>query len=115
LAAARRNLFAPAVLLERLGSRLEVLTGRPRDLPERQQTLRGAIDWSHELLEPRGRALFARLGVFVGGCGVAAAEAVCDPGGMLGTGLLEGLAGLVVQSLLRAVDGVGGEPRFGML
>src|SRR3712207_6941007 len=48
----RLKLFTPQALLARLGSRFTLLTGGPRDLPTRQQTLRGTIDWSFNLLEP---------------------------------------------------------------
>jgi predicted ATPase len=67
LAAARIKLLTPAAMLERLGSRLKLLRGGARDLPERQRTLRGTIEWSHALLEEGERVLFARLAVFSGG------------------------------------------------
>ena len=61
LAAARTKLLDPELLLERLEQRSPLLTGGPRDAPERQRTLRAAIEWSHELLEERrARALRAR-------------------------------------------------------
>ncbi|HEV3473929.1 MAG TPA: tetratricopeptide repeat protein, partial [Actinomycetota bacterium] len=87
------------------------LTGGARDLPERQRTLRGAIEWSHDLLDDAKRSLFARLSVFMGGCTLEAAEAVC------GTDLdvLDGLASLVDESLLRRTETTDGELRFGML
>jgi hypothetical protein len=62
LAAARIRLYPPQALLPLLRSRLALLTGGPRDLPGRQQTLRAALDWSHELLAPGAQQLFARLG-----------------------------------------------------
>jgi predicted ATPase len=130
LAAARIKLFPPEALLARLGNRLQVLTGGPRDLPARQQTLRNAIEWSYNLLNPDEQALFRRLGVFVGGCTLEAAEGVCR-GWELGDGgwddaaltpiphpltpIVEGLVALVDQSLLRQEEGVDGEPRFVML
>ena len=77
LAAARTRLLTPAQLLARLESRLPFLTGGPRDLPARQQTLRAAIDWSYDLLEPAEQRLLARLGVFRGGATLDAVEAVC--------------------------------------
>src|SRR3712207_7896604 len=64
-------------MLARLERRLALLTGGARDLPERQRTLRGAIDWSHDLLDPGEQALFRRLAVFVGGRTLEAIEAVC--------------------------------------
>ncbi len=72
-------------------ARLELLTGGARDLPERQQTLRGAIKWSYDLLTPAEQRLFRRLSVFAGGCTLEAAEAVCDTSEDLGVDvLLEG-------------------------
>src|SRR5262249_2544065 len=68
LAAARVKLLAPAALLKRLERRLGILTSGPRDAPARQQTLRNTLDWSYHLLKPIEQHLFARLGVFVGGC-----------------------------------------------
>ncbi len=80
LAAARVKLLTPQAILARLDSRLKVLTSGARDLPARQQTLRGAIDWSYDLLSPQERTLFRRMGIFVGGCTFEAAEAVCSGG-----------------------------------
>jgi predicted ATPase len=112
LAAARARLFSPRVLLDRLGSRLGTLTGGARDLPERQRTLRAALDWSHDLLQPEERRAFARLGGFAGGFDAAAAEAVLehregDP--------LDALCALSEHGLLEVGDGEKGEPRFRML
>jgi predicted ATPase/class 3 adenylate cyclase len=114
LAAARVKLLPPSAILARLSSRLDLLGGSARDLTERQRTLRGAIDWSHELLDEPHRRLFARHGVFVGGATLEAAEAVCGPAAELGVDVFEGLADLVDQSLLRRPDD-GAEPRFSML
>src|SRR5262249_13320101 len=77
LAAARVKLFPPEALLARLSNRLALLTGGPRDLPARQQTLRNTIDWSYDLLDAGEQALFRRLGVFVGGWTLEAAAEVC--------------------------------------
>jgi predicted ATPase/Tfp pilus assembly protein PilF len=117
LAAARVRVLAPAQLLTRLDQRLKVLTGGQRDLPARQQTLRAAIEWSHDLLAPAEQALFARLAVFSGGCTFEAAEAVCDSAGDLALDIdvLDGLDSLTLQSLLRMQDGTDGSPRFTML
>jgi predicted ATPase/class 3 adenylate cyclase len=115
LAAARVRAVSPDAILARLESRLRLLTGGARDLPERQQTLRAAIDWSYDLLTHDERALFRRLGVFVGGCTLEAAEALCDPGGELAIDVLDGLSSLVDKSLLRPGREVAGEPRFWML
>src|SRR5205807_6920905 len=80
LAAARMRLLTPAQILERLGRTLD-LAGTARDLPERQRTLRGAIDWSHDLLSEPEQRMFRRLGVFAGGWTVEAAMAVADADG----------------------------------
>jgi predicted ATPase len=81
LAAARLRLLSPEPLLERLDHALQVLTSGRRDIPERQQTLRTTIDWSHSLLAEAEQRLFRRMAVFVGGCAFADVEAVCaDPG-----------------------------------
>jgi predicted ATPase/DNA-binding XRE family transcriptional regulator len=78
LAAVRIALFAPWELLAQLDQRLVLLSTGAVDLPTRQQTLRRAIDWSYELLDPPEQILFRRLSVFVGGCTLEAAAAVCD-------------------------------------
>ena len=100
LAAARMRLLPPAALLSRLDRRLPVLAGGPHDLPDRQQTMRDAIAWSYELLGEPEQALFRRMCVFVGGCTLEAAEAICTDGGD-GPAVLDGAASLVASSLLR--------------
>jgi predicted ATPase len=115
LAAARVRILTPSALLARLDQRLALLTGGARDLPARQQTLRAAIAWSHDLLPHPEQALFARLGVFAGGCNFEAAEAICDAAGGLNIDLLDGIESLVQKSLLRQEEGPGGDPRFTML
>ena len=107
LAAARIRTLTPRELRARLDSRLGVLTGGPRDLPARQQTLRETIAWSVDLLGERERAVFARLAVFPGGATLAAAEAVCEAD-------VDTLGALVDDHLVRRVD-AHGEARFGML
>lgn len=115
LAATRIRTLPPAALLARLGSRLDLLTGGSRDAPARQQTLRGAIDWSHELLSVPEQLLFRRVSVFAGGCALDAIEAVCDTGRDLGVDVLDGVGSLVEKSLLQQTAPLGGEPRFAML
>jgi predicted ATPase/class 3 adenylate cyclase len=115
LAAARIKLLPPAAMLERLGSRLKLLSGGARDLPERQRTLRGTIEWSFALLEEGERVLFARLAVFSGGRTLEAIEAVCDAKGDLPVEALEGVSSLLDKSLLGQEEGPEGEPRFVML
>ncbi|HET8631856.1 MAG TPA: AAA family ATPase, partial [Thermomicrobiales bacterium] len=115
LAAARLRVLGPAALLARLGDGLALLAGGARDLPARQRTLRDTLAWSHDLLAPAEQALFARLGVFVGGWTAAAAGAVCGAAADPPLSVLEGLDALVANSLLRLEAVVDGEPRFGML
>jgi predicted ATPase/DNA-binding SARP family transcriptional activator/TolA-binding protein len=139
LAAARLRVLPLPALVERLTHRLRLLTGGPRDLPARQQTLRATLDWSYGLLAEPEQAVFRRLGVFAGGFTLAAAETVCtfgaDAGGtaedgsgssaeagnrppafVLGQGeVLAELEGLVGQSLVRREPGAGEAPRYTML
>ena len=115
LAAARSKVLSPTAMLDRLQSRLQLLTGGPLDLPERQRTLRKAIDWSHELLNDAERRLLRRLSVFVGGCTLEAAEAVCNTRRDLGVDLFEGVSSLLDKNLVQCEDGGDAEPRFAML
>ncbi len=111
LAAVRVKVVPPAGLLARLEQRLPLLTGGGRDVPERQQTMRNTIAWSHDLLAPEEQLLFRRLGVFVGGCTLAAAEAVAEGG----SPVLDLIGSLVDQSLLRRDLGHGEDPRYQLL
>ena len=120
LAAARVKLFSPKALLDRLDRRLQLLSGGVRDLPERQQTLRGTVAWSYDLLSADEQTLFGRLAVFAGGFTLEAAEAVCSPGTPGEGEVLETLASLVDNSLLVPRSGASPgreseEPRFAML
>ncbi len=112
LAAARVRAFPPATLLPHLARRLRLLTGGPRDAPDRQRTLRDTIAWSHDLLSPGEQALFRRLAVFAGGCTIEAAEAVGTAAGETEIDILEGLGALVDKSLLlvRGLEGTVEEP-----
>jgi predicted ATPase/class 3 adenylate cyclase len=115
LAAARITMLPPKAMLQRLGSRLKLLTGGARDLPERQRTLRAAIEWSFALLDEGEQALFARLAVFSGGRTLEAIEAVCDAEGDLPMDAFDGVSSLLDKSLFRQEEGPNGEPRFVML
>jgi tetratricopeptide (TPR) repeat protein len=116
LAAARIKLLSPQALLARLNNKLKLLTGGPRDLPQRQRTLRGTIEWSFELLDEGERVLFARLAVFSRGRTLEAMEAICDAERNLPIDVFDGVSSLVDNSLLRQEEGIiGGEPRFVML
>ncbi len=117
LAAARLRLFSPEVLRDRLGDRLGLLRSGPRDLPERQQTLRATMDWSFDLLEPDEQRLFELMAAFAD-AEITAIEAVVESIGEVDgvtLDVLDGLAGLVEKSLLRQVEVPGGEPRVTML
>ena len=115
LAAARVKVLSPSSMRTRLTSRLQLLTGGARDMPERQQTLRAAIDWSYDLLSEAEQRLFRRLSVFVGGCTLEGAEAVCDTKSDLDLDLLDGMASMVDKSLVQRVEQAKGEMRFVML
>jgi predicted ATPase/class 3 adenylate cyclase len=107
LAAARAAALPPPALLERLSAGLDLLKG-PRDVDERQRTLRATIAWSHGLLEEPEQRLFRRLAVFVGGAALEAIEDVCEAD-------LEDLLSLVSKSLVREARTDDGEPRYWML
>ncbi len=115
LAAVRIKVLTPAALLARLSRRLHVLTGGARNLPARQQTLRDAIAWSHELLPPAEQALFARLAVFVGRCTLEAVEAVCNLDADVASDPLDSIQALVNNSLVRQEVRGNAEPRLHML
>ncbi|MDQ4125837.1 MAG: DUF4062 domain-containing protein, partial [Actinomycetota bacterium] len=114
LAAARARLLSPQGLLDRLDDRFRLLSRGPRDLPERQQTLRGLLDWDYDLLTEEERATWRRTSTFAGGFTLDAAEkVVCDAGGEFE--LLDSLDSLIRKSLLLREDVPGAEPRFSML
>jgi predicted ATPase/class 3 adenylate cyclase len=98
LAAARTKLLGPETLLGRLAHTLPLLTGGPRDAPERQRTLRATIEWSHDLLDDDGKGLLARLAVFAGSFSLQAAEEVCEAD-------VDALSALVDLSLVKAIGG----------
>jgi predicted ATPase/DNA-binding winged helix-turn-helix (wHTH) protein len=116
LAAARIKTLTPRTILARMeDSRLALLIAGPRDVPARQQTLRGTLDWSHDLLTSAEQEVFRRLSVFVGGCTLEAAEAVCNVRGDLKVDVFEVVGSLVEKSLLGQEDQTDGEARFAML
>lgn len=114
LAAARCAILSPAEILDRLGSRLSLLTRGQRG-PARHRTLQAALAWSYELLEPGVQTLFRRLAVFAGGCTLEAVEQVCNPHGDLGIVPLDGLHELVQQNLLRAATNEQEKTRYTLL
>jgi predicted ATPase/class 3 adenylate cyclase/Tfp pilus assembly protein PilF len=119
LAASRVRLLPPKAILARLDSRLTLLTGGGRDRPERQQTLRGAIAWSHDLLDRSEQTLFRRLAVFAGGWSFEAAEAVVSIGTDPPLSVFDGLDALHNASLVRLQESINrdeaADPRFAML
>jgi predicted ATPase/DNA-binding winged helix-turn-helix (wHTH) protein len=115
LAAARTKVLSPGAILDRLQNPLQLLTGGALDQPERQQTLRKAIDWSYSLLNDAEQRLFRRLSVFVGGCTLEATEAVCNTRRDLAIETLEGLSSLVDKNLVQPMDRAQTESRFTML
>jgi predicted ATPase/class 3 adenylate cyclase len=114
LAAARVRVLSPQAIMERLGDRLKLLSGGSRDLPERQQTLRGAIAWSHDLLEQPDQRVFARFAIFAGGATLDAIERVVFDAGDRADPL-DAVTSLVDKSLVRQESEPDGEPRFRML
>jgi predicted ATPase/serine/threonine protein kinase len=104
LAAARVRLLSPAAILSRLERRLDVLTGGPRDAPQRQKSFRAALEWSEELLDASERMLFRRMAVFSGGCTAEGVEAVCNVLADLGESVEDLLDGLVQQNMLVVVN-----------
>lgn len=133
LAAAQVKVQSPQTILSRLNQALQFLIGGARDLPSHQQTLRGAIDRSYMLLDNGEQALFARLGVFDGGCTLEAVRGICTAPNLRERGAAElerrpgavgahrpsapaaaydGLMSLLNKNLIYQVSGVDGQPRF---
>ena len=127
LAAARIKILSPQQISVRLENRLKLLTGGARDLPTRQQTMRGAIEWSYDLLDETERVLFERLAVFAGGFTVEAVEAICNnyelnkdqspktKNQRPPLDILNGITSLVENSLLVQAETATGESRFRLL
>jgi tetratricopeptide (TPR) repeat protein len=114
LAAARVNVLTPQQIVDRLDHRLTLLSGSRRDVTDRQRTLRGAIDWSHDLLSDDEKAGFRRFSVFAGGAQLEAVLAVVDPDAALSTDAIDLVGGLVDRSLIRLSEDTNGS-RFSML
>ena len=107
------DLYSPEMIRDRLDSRLAILTGGSRNLPDRLRTLRGTLDWSYELLDAEEQVLLVRLSVFNGGGTLESADAVCAHG--LSIDIMDGLESLLNKNLLYQEIGKLGEPRFYML
>ncbi len=115
LAAARVRILTPQAISDRLVTSLGLLTGGGRDLPERQQTLQGAIDWSFDLLDETLKRFFTRLSVFVNGFTYEAVEIICNPDDELKIDTLDALTQLVDNSLIRQFETPDGAARFRLL
>jgi predicted ATPase/serine/threonine protein kinase len=114
LAAAQIRMLSPQALLTRLAGRSLSLGGGARDLPTRQQTLRGTIAWGYELLTSAEQRLFRRLAVFAGSWTLESAEAVADARQDLGIDIFDGMSSLVDKSLVQT-ERRDADPRFTML
>lgn len=115
LAASRLKILSPEALLARIASRFDVLRGGTRDLPERHRTMRGTIDWSHDLLSDGERRMLRRLAVFAGGSTLEAAEAVCCDEHDEAADALDAIASLLDSSMLTTSAGDEGDIRIAML
>ncbi|MGD8865879.1 MAG: NB-ARC domain-containing protein, partial [Anaerolineales bacterium] len=113
IAAARTKLLSPEALLGRLDQALKFLVSQAKDIPDRQQTLEGTIDWSYQLLGPDVQRLFVHLGIFSGGFTLEAAEAICSD--MQDLDVFLGIETLINNSLILPVRSVTEQPRFDML
>lgn len=115
LAAAQSTVLPLKALLQHLSKPLPALTLGAQDLPERQRTMQAAIDWSYRLLDEETQKLFQQLAVFDGGFTLEAVAAVCTADPARSGNVIDGLATLINQSLLRQVERDDGTPRFLML
>ncbi len=128
LAAAWSRVLSPDAVLARLERRLHLLTDGPRDAPTRLQTMRAAVAWSYDLLDPAEQALCRRLAVFTGGCTIEGADAVFAVPELPATRgdavpapddtaplVLDLVSALLDKGLLRPTTNAEGEPRLGML
>ena len=115
LAAARIKILTPQAIQAKLGNSLNLLTGGPLDLPARQQTMRGAVEWSYDLLTEDEKRLFRQLAVFAGGFTIEAAEAICDGVSSEEFGVLDLITSLVDKSLLVSNSHANRDLRFRML
>ena len=113
LAAARVRVLPPVALRQRMGRLLDVLQSPARDLDDRQRTLRGAIEWSYNLLDEGQQRLLEDFSVFRGGATMDSIEGVCDISRDYWQ-WLEDLDALVAHSLVRRIDNEA-ESRFEVL
>src|SRR5439155_88374 len=115
LAAARASGLSPAEIMTRLDDRLRLLTGGPRDADTRHRTLRAAIDWSYQLLDPSERTLLQRLSIFAGPIRADAVEQVCGEAPLAPADVGDGLQQLADKSMLQIEPSVDGATRYRLL
>jgi predicted ATPase/DNA-binding CsgD family transcriptional regulator len=115
LAAARASAFSPAEIVARLDDRMRLLTGGPRDANARHRTLRAAIDWSYQLLDPLERTLLQRLSVFAGPVRADAVAEVCGEPPLAPGDVTDGLQNLADKSMLQIEPGFDGSTRYRLL
>jgi predicted ATPase/DNA-binding CsgD family transcriptional regulator len=115
LAAARTSAFSPAEIMARLDDRLRLQTGGPRDADARHRTLRAAIDWSYQLLDPLERTLLQRLSIFAGPVRIDAVAEVCGEAPLAPADVTDGLQKLADKSMLQIEPGVDGSTRYRLL
>ena len=115
LAAARTAAMSPADVAAHLDERFRLLTGKRRGRVERHQTLRATVEWSYQLLDEDERAVFDRLGVFVGTFDAPAAIAVVAGDDHDAWAVTDALSSLVAKSMLVTENGPDGTTRYGML
>ncbi len=115
LAAAHTGALGPDEMLARLRNSLEVLTGGPEELPERQQTMRATLDWDYDLLTDAEKLIWRRLSVASGGFTLEAAQRIIDAPGYPPSYIVDAIESLVAKSLLTQTGGEEGGARFSML
>lgn len=115
LAANRIKLLSPEALLARLDHPLEMVTGGPQDLPERQQSLRNTIKWSYDLLNENEKQLFRRLSIFTSGCTLETVESISAALGDVTLNVLDTVASLLDKNLLQRIEQEHDEPHLAML
>ena len=115
LAAARTSALSPPEILARLDDRLRLLTGGPRDADARHRTLRAAIDWSYELLDPAERTLLRRLSIFAGPVRADAVAQVCGEAPLAPAKVTDGLQELADKSMIQIEPGIDGDTRYRLL
>jgi predicted ATPase/DNA-binding SARP family transcriptional activator len=115
LAAGLTRTLTVEQLADRIGDRLRLLVAGSRDVGHRDTSLRAAIDWCHDLLDPTARAILRRLAVFSGGCTLEAAEDVLADEALVAGDIAPAMTDLIDRSLLTVHTSPAGTRRFGLL